>query len=249
MKILLAAAATLAVLSGTALAADLRAPAREPPPPPPPAVFTWTGFYLGTHTGIASGWTRSSNVAPYGGFDAGIPLTYEINPVSIFGGGQFGYNLQTGIWVLGLEFDGGYLGLREKTRPAPDDLMEVKYGWYGTMTGRIGMANDRLLTYVKGGAAVAQIRNTVSDLDGTGAIDPTDFSSISNARWGWTIGSGFEYAILPAVSLKAEYLYMDFGKKTSTNLDGDLFRHKDNVNTFKVGLNYRWGGLPGASNY
>ena len=133
--------------------------------------------------------------------------------------------------MLGLEFDGGYLGLREKTRPAPDDLVEVKYGWYGTMTGRIGFANDRLLTYIKGGAAVAQIRNTASDLTGAGAITTTDYSSISDGRWGWTVGTGFEYAILPTVSLKGEWLYMDFGKQTSTNIDGDLFQHKDHVHT------------------
>ncbi len=46
------------------------------------------------------------------------------------------------------------------------------------------------------------------------------------------------------MSIKSEYLYMDFGKQTSTNLDGDLFQHKNNIQTFKVGLNYRWGGLP-----
>lgn len=245
----LLAAAALAVLSGTAFAADLRAPARQLPPPPPP-VFTWTGFYFGTHTGVATGWTTSNNVTPFGGFDAGIPLTYDINPVSIFGGGQIGYNWQAGLWMLGLEFDGGYLGLREKTRPAPDDLVEVKYGWYGTFTGRVGLVMDRLLTYVKGGAAVAQIHNTVSDLDGNGSIDPLDYSSVSNARWGWTAGTGFEYAILPSVSLKSEYLYMDFGKNTSTNLSGDLFQHKNRIQTFKVGLNYRWGGsLPGTTNY
>jgi outer membrane immunogenic protein len=245
MKLLWIAGAALAAFSSTAFAADLGAPARQPLPSP--QTFTWTGFYLGTHTGIATGWTSSKNVAPYGGFNAGAPLTYESNPASIFGGGQVGYNWQSGFWMLGLELDGGYLGLRENTRPAPDDLMEVKYGLYGTFTGRLGFASDRLLSYVKGGAAVAQVRNTVSDLDGTGAVNATDYSSVSGARWGWAIGSGFEYAILPTVSLKSEYLYMDFGKRSSTNLDGDQFQHKNRIQTFKIGLNYRWGGL--AANY
>src|SRR5690242_7105061 len=109
MKFLLAAATLSAALSSLAFAADLRPPPPREAPPPAPA-FTWTGFYLGTHTGVATGWTTTSNVAPYGGFDAGIPLTYEINPVSIFGGGQIGYNWQSGLWVLGVEADGGYLG-------------------------------------------------------------------------------------------------------------------------------------------
>ena len=243
MKTLMAAGAALAVLSGSALAADLSRPAYQPPAPPP-AAFTWTGLYLGTHTGVAVGWTTSSNAAPYGGFDAGIPLSYEINPVSIFGGGQAGYNWQTGAFVFGVEFDGGYLGLREKTRLAPDDLVEVKYGWYGTFTGRFGLASDRLLSYVKGGAVVAQVKNTASNLDAVGGIVATDFSETSGARWGWTVGSGFEYAILPSWSVKSEYLYMDFGKDRSTNLDGDFFDHRNRVHSFKIGLNYHLGNGP-----
>ena len=35
---------------------------------------------------------------------------------------------------------------------------------------------------------------------------------------------------------------MNFGKHSSTNLDGDTFEHKNQVHTWKVGLNYRWGG-------
>jgi outer membrane immunogenic protein len=181
-------------------------------------------------------------VAPYGGFDAGIPLSYDTNPVGIFGGGQIGYNWQLGSILLGAEVDGGYLGGRESQRPAPDDLVQVQYGWYGTATARGGFVYDRLLTYVKGGAAVARIRNTASDLDGVGAIDPTDFSQTNSTRWGWTLGSGFEYALLPNWTVKSEYLYMDFGTKSSGNLDGDVFQHQNRLQTFKIGLNYKWGG-------
>ena len=55
-------------------------------------------------------------------------------------------------------------------------------------------------------------------------------------------GSGFEYAILPNWNVKSEYLYMDFGTRQSTNIDGDIFEHRNRVQTWKVGLNYRWGG-------
>ena len=44
----------------------------------------------------------------------GVPLSYDLNPVSIFGGGQFGYNWQYGVYVFGLESDVGYLGVREQ---------------------------------------------------------------------------------------------------------------------------------------
>jgi outer membrane immunogenic protein len=237
-KALFVGVACVALLSTSTQAADMRI-AKELPPRAP--AFSWTGFYLGSHTGAAIGLTTTSNTTPYGGFDANIPVSYDLNTVAIFGGGQIGYNWQLGNIVLGVEAEGGYLGARDSQRPVPDDLVEVRYGWYGTFTGRAGFAYDRLLTYVKGGAAVAQIRNTASDFAG-GVITPNDFSQVSSIKWGWTIGSGFEYAILPNWNVNSEYLYMDFGTRNSTNIAGDIFEHRNRIQTWKVGLNYRWAG-------
>jgi outer membrane immunogenic protein len=233
------AGASLIALAGTAAAADL--PRRMPVPEVIPVAFSWNGFYVGGHTGVAVGKTTTSNVAPYGGFNSGNPLSYELNPVSVFGGGQFGYNWQYGVYVLGAEADVGYLGIRSTTYPAPDNYVSAKYGWYGTATGRLGLAYDRLLTYVKGGAAVASITNAASNLNGS-AFDPIDYSSVKKTRLGWTVGTGFELAFAQSWSFKSEYLYMNFGKQTSTNIDGESFEHKNQVHTWKVGLNYRWGG-------
>jgi len=238
-KILYVSISVVALLRAmTANAADM--PHRLPAEPAP-ASFSWNGFYFGTHTGVAVGKTTTSNVAPFGGFDSGVPLSYELNPVSVFGGGQFGYNWQLGVYVLGVEADVGYLGLRQTMYPAPDNYVAVKYGWYGTATGRLGLVYDRLLGYVKGGAAVAQITNSAADLTGS-VIDPSDFSETKKTRWGWTVGTGVELAFAPAWSFKSEYMFMDFGKRTSTNLDGDIFQHKNQVHSWKVGLNYRWDG-------
>jgi outer membrane immunogenic protein len=171
------------------LAADLRAPIFKAPPPVD--YYNWTGFYLGTHTGVAVGNTQTSNVSPYGGFDAGFPLSYDLNPVGLFGGVQLGYNWQMANWVIGLEADVGYLGVRQHTYPAPGNLVQVEYGWYGTFTGRLGLAWDRMLSYVKGGGVVARVRNTASDFTG-GVIDASDFSETTENRLGWVIGTGFE---------------------------------------------------------
>jgi outer membrane immunogenic protein len=243
MKNVLVAGVSIVALfaAGVAGAADL--PSRMAAPPAAgPVGFSWTGLYIGTHTGVAVGRTRSDNLTPFGGFDAGIPLSYDVHPVNIFGGGQIGYNWHMGAFLLGVEGDIGYLGIRDTIRPAPDDLVAVKYGWYGTMTARAGLVYDRLLSYVKGGAAVARITNTASDLDGNGAIDTLDFSEVKRTKWGWTVGTGFELAIAPQWSMKAEYMYMDFGRQNSGNLDGDTFQHRNQVHSYKIGLNYRWGG-------
>lgn len=244
MKSVLYGSVCLATLAGVcgAGAADMAVRRGAPPPAMVDAGFSWTGLYIGTHTGVAVGNTRTRNLSPYGGFDAGIPLSYDLYPTNIFGGGQIGYNWQMGAFLLGGEIDVGYLGIRETIRPAPDDYADVKYGGYATFTGRAGLVYDRLLSYVKGGAVVARVRNTAADLDGNGSIDPLDVSQSDRTRWGWTVGSGFEFAIAPQWSVKSEYMYMDFGKLRSTNLDGDTFEHRNRVNSFKIGLNYRWGG-------
>ncbi len=193
---------------------------------------------------MAVGKTTTSNNAPYGGFDAGVPLSYNLNPVSIFGGGQFGYNWQHGVYVFGVEGDIGYLGLRETISARAGQLrVEAQYGWYGTDHRPARPRRyDRLLTYVKGGAAVASITNSAGLTWPARVVDPTDYSEIKKTRWGWTVGSGFEYALAPSWSVKSEYMYMNFGKFNATNLDGDTFTHKNQVHTLKVGLNYRLGG-------
>src|SRR4051812_33099455 len=154
-KVLLSGVAVAAIFGGAAKAADLP-PAYKAPPPQVP-YFSWTGFYIGTHAGVATGRTQTKNVTPYGGFDAGVPVSYELNPAGVFGGGQIGYNWQTGMFVFGAEIDGGYLGLRERTRQGADQT-EVRYGGYGTLTGRAGPPFHRLLGYVQRRAAGAGVK-------------------------------------------------------------------------------------------
>src|SRR5262249_53883037 len=37
--------------------------------------------------------------------------------------------------------------------------------------------------------------------------------SASPTHWGWTVGAGFEYALLPNLSALVEYDYLDFGTR------------------------------------
>jgi outer membrane immunogenic protein len=204
--------------------------------------FNWQGLYIGLHGGGAWGRTRSENASPFGGYDAGASLSYTVSPAGGLVGGQIGFALQSANWVFGPEIDFGYLGLDSQTTVG-DDLTAVKYSWYATFTGRFGFAWDHALFYLKGGGALAHIRNTATDLDG-GAVDPTDFTEVARARFGWALGGGVEYALAPNMSAKVEYLYMDFGKVTSGNADGDSFSHRNAVHSVKLGVSYRFGGVP-----
>jgi len=206
-----------------------------------PAAYNWSGAYIGGHCGGA--WGNTKVTGDVGAFDEDDLELYKLRPSGFVCGGQFGYNVQNGGWLWGIESDIGYLGLKKSITQiaSPDNFVEVKYGAYGTATARLGLVFDRTLLYAKGGAAFARIRNIASDLDG-GAIDDTDFTVLNKTHVGWAAGAGIEYGLSPNWSVKFEYLYMDFGKDTTTNQDGDFFTHRNAVHTAKVGLNWHFGG-------
>ena len=77
-------------------------------------------------------------------------------------------------------------------------------------------------------------------------------AAISTTRYGWTAGAGGEYALMNGWSIKAEYLYVDLGRAstTSTNLvtptpfPANVFTHTVDLrsNIGRVGINYKFGG-------
>jgi outer membrane immunogenic protein len=238
MNKLLCGLAAMVVLASPAIAANMQ-PLIEKAPR---AAHNWTGLYFGAHCGGA--WGNSKTSGNNGAFDQ-APVSYTLQPSGAVCGGQVGFNLQVGGWFWGIEADFGYLGLKRSIKPA-DNFVEVKYGAYGVAAARLGVIVDRALLYTKGGVAFAKIRNTASDLD-SGLVDTSDFSEINKTRIGWAAGAGVEYGLSSSWSIKVEYLYMDFGKDTSSNLDGDLFSHRNSVHTAKVGFNWFFGGGPAAT--
>src|SRR3954463_14595516 len=98
--IVLAGAATLAILgtAGSALPADLPGRPYEPPPiMPAPIVAGWAGAYVGVHIGWGSAnkdWTQTS---PAAFAAAGNSASFTAD--GIIGGGQIGYNWQMGNYV------------------------------------------------------------------------------------------------------------------------------------------------------
>ena len=103
MRRLFTIALSLLALGGAARAADLP-PA--PQLPPMEAEPLWTGFYAGLNVGGAFGSSR--NAFTVAGF--GLP-SFATSLDGVIGGGEAGYNWQTGPWVLGLEanFEGSGL--------------------------------------------------------------------------------------------------------------------------------------------
>jgi outer membrane immunogenic protein len=122
MKKILLSTVAFAGLTAGAMAADL--PMRAAPPPPVAAavpVFTWTGFYAGVNIGWAFDGDENdrlgSLVTPSG---LVAPRTLTVVPNTggasflsrrggddggLLGGGQVGYNMQFGSFVVGIEAD------------------------------------------------------------------------------------------------------------------------------------------------
>ena len=88
-------AVTAAVVSTSAVAADL--PAKAPPYVPPAPVWNWSGFYIGGHVGAAFRGDDSFSTDVFG-------LGGGNNDAAFMGGGQVGADYQFGSnWVIGIE--------------------------------------------------------------------------------------------------------------------------------------------------
>lgn len=245
LSITSAAALCTVAFAHVASAADLST--KAPLYTPPVALqYSWTGFYVGGNVGYS--WGRSSGGVALNG--ASI-YSGDVNVDGVIGGGQIGYNWQTGNFVIGLETDiqgSGQSGNSLQSYGIPvvggpvipvSDADTYKLTYFGTVRGRLGYAVDRWLPYVTGGWVYG--RETI---DGTrtqgGFVNPF---SISNNPNGWALGGGVEMAIDKNWSVKAEYLYLDLGtwNTAGTAPQGIITStNKFTDNIFRVGANYRF---------
>ncbi|MCZ8184825.1 MAG: porin family protein [Beijerinckiaceae bacterium] len=220
MKKILLATTLLAGAMASAQAADLAT--RKSPPPaalPVMAQYNWTGFYVGIQGGGAFGGdSRHTNGALRSG---SIDLTGGLV------GGTVGYNHQIGNFVAGLEGDYAWSNLEGSSAlncAAPG--CQTKIRSFGTLRGRLGYSFDRIMPYVTGGLAVADIRHSAGALSG------------SDLRAGWTLGAGVEAALTRNISVKGEYLYYDFARQTY-NSAGNLGANA-NGHILRAGVNYKF---------
>lgn len=237
MKPIVVGGLLLLGLGGIAGAADLpRAmPVKAPLMAAP--VYDWAGFYGGFYYGSAVGQSEAhgSPASLYGG-------VAEINKAGFTGGVTAGYNWQMGpAWLVGLETDLGYLGLKRSYRDFFDPGIElvVKPSWYATVRARVGHVTGPSLLYVTGGAAFVGVEQSFG-------YPVTSFpTSHSGTETGWTAGGGIETKLSRNWSTKTEYLYIDAGRRSFIGapynvLDTVTFDNR--VHVIKTGFNYKFGG-------
>ena len=219
------AAIFAAALGAHASAADLGRSYKAPPSYAPSyaAPFSWTGTYVGANVGWTWG-TFDLNPAATDNLSGAVSLpgAVSINNSSLIGGFQAGYNWQVGMWVLGLEQDYQFTGLKQtKTLGAPSapflagDSIEAKTDYLAATRARLGVAWERALFYAAGGLETGMFDVTSTYVSrGGGGSPAASFTDTNKLHFGFNIGAGFEYAVTNNVFIGAEYRYIDLGKET-----------------------------------
>jgi outer membrane immunogenic protein len=205
-----------------------------------PVVFSWTGFYIGGNLGYSWGRadtdfteTTSATVVTQIFRTAGQNListtTVTVPPLTaggssrtnlngVIGGGQMGYNWQSGSMVYGFEADLQATGERGGdticiTAGCPVGGIfgseDYKLKWLATFRGRVGVAvAPKWLLYATGGLALGEVESTLS---GGLSGGPIATLSSNTTRAGFAVGGGVEGALDNNWSAKLEALYVDLG--------------------------------------
>jgi len=198
-RLLLTSAIALLAATGAAAAADLIV---EQPmvAAAPVAAGDWEGFYAGIVGGLGSGTVDYTDIGGAGGIVAADP--------SIAGGmigGTVGYNAQFDSVILGIEGDLSWANLNGSRSNGAGVTFQSNVNWLGTLRGRVGIDLDPVLLYATAGLATGALTTTLS-----GGPVGTPYTS---THVGYTVGGGAEFKVTEDVSVKAEYLYTDLGRR------------------------------------
>lgn len=216
--------AVTALMSSSALAADMSLPAPEPTPISTykSATFDWSGFYAGVVGGYGFGDTAISD---------GVTTFTVDNNNGILAGVTVGGNMQYDQFVFGIEGDAFWNNQSGSITCPPVGTCSSDYDWSGSLRGRVGYTIDPVLIYATAGLAAARINTSISA-----------GGSYSDTFSGWTIGGGVEAAVTEALSAKVEYAYSDYGSKTAPagTLGPVDLTVSPTSHTIKAGLNFHF---------
>ena len=205
MKRLLSTFTALAVLTGTAIAADVQGTAKQRPQAT--TGMDWSGWYIGGEGGYAFG-NADGSIGPFGG--PGSPsfgADYSIKGWLYGGklGAQdyiAGTNLTFGLeaFIDKADIDGS--GAVSNTGGLVTASGKIK--WFSGAHAKLGYAWNNLLPHVTVGGACAQ-----NDL----TLSAPGSSITSNNYWscGWSAGAGLDWAFTKNLILGVSYLHADLG--------------------------------------
>lgn len=204
----------------------------------PAQPFSWSGFYIGGHGGLATGQTS-------GAVDIGGPsISTDYDMSGGLWGGHIGYNHQRGNTVLGIEGTWSALDLKGSETCVVILNCGRSADWVATVVGRLGLAMDRAMVYGVAGIAWGDVETDIADnIIGVFRLNG------SETHVGWVAGVGIEYAVTPNVLARIEYNHIDLGSKThdlavsvgGTPLGLSLPSKVDlTVDTIKIGVSWKF---------
>lgn len=212
----------LVLVSAPAQAADLGWGDNTSPIYSPTSAAQWTGFYAGVSGGYGWGTTVNSPAL------AGGVTDNNAGGWSL--GGQAGYNVDMGGFVLGGEADLQWssIGYRE---PIAGGNFEARTDLFGTLRARAGVPVGQVMPYATAGLAYG--RGTAQET--TGVV-----TSQSASHFGWAAGLGLEAQATANLSLKAEYLYVDLGTQSYNGLPVGNRDISQRFSVVRAGINYKF---------
>lgn len=233
----------------------------------------WGGFYAGANAGWAGADPHTRTTTP---FDTAAYMNVQsdeddvkelgdqrLSSEDFTGGGQIGYNWQSGLWILGIETDFNALNMdaaatRSKqyiSAPTATLTMSstVKTDWLWTLRPRVGyVVADRWLCYGTGGLTVSDLEADFTLLDDYTAVlgNVKQRQNISKIKAGWTVGGGVEVRLDKNWSVRSEYLYADLGTlegdaddmTSDGNYKSNVFHHEAEfvVHLVRFSINYKF---------
>jgi outer membrane immunogenic protein len=249
-KFILGSVALAAMISGSAMAADM--PVKAPYSAPPPVLaYDWSGFYIGAHLGYD--W-ESVNGYGFHTDTGALGSTFVRKFPNVFAGFQAGYNYMVAPNILlGVETDlsrnnAGAWGLGTNDGAYGQGVLD----WSGTVRGRIGYTANNVLFYGTGGFAWSDVNLTRVQISAFNPVVPqATVDNVSATRTGWTAGAGIEVGVMPNLTVKAEYRYIDYSTFTVVlPLSNRTWVVGTRSEEVLLGANYKFNwGAPLAARY
>ncbi len=171
--------------------------------------------------------------SPANGAAVSASGTGSLSNTGFTGGVQAGRLWQNNSLVYGLEADFGAFKLNASRQASANypastwvsstNVYTIKSSvdtdWLFTARGRVGWAFSNVLAYATGGLAVTSIdvSNSFQDNFANGGVPGASGNwNGSGTKIGWTLGGGLEWALNRYWTVKAEYLYLDFGSVSAS---------------------------------
>lgn len=160
----------------------------------------------------------------------GAGAAFLEDPDGFRAGGEVGYDWQRGTFLFGVVGDASYSWIEGDGRGAGIGQFESQLNYMGTARARLGAAFGRTLIYGTGGWAFGKLEVT----------DRLAGVSDANKLSGWAAGGGVEYVWNSSITLRGEYLHLDYGTDSYSSLPAGLQDMSAEMNIFNFGLVTRY---------